>query len=91
VELVLAAATGEIAWHLTLEDGGEQTGRTAFGALELIGGRSFDGTSFERRRLLLDTSLPWGYHRLAIEPGDASMTLVIMPGKCWLAPALAQG
>ncbi|HEX3412932.1 MAG TPA: malto-oligosyltrehalose trehalohydrolase, partial [Stellaceae bacterium] len=91
VELVLPAGTDEITWHLTIEGGGERTGRTGFGALELIAGRGFDGTPLERRRLLLDSGLPWGYHRLAIEPGDASMTLVITPGQCWLPPVLAEG
>jgi 4-alpha-glucanotransferase len=92
IELVLPTGTDDITWHLTLEGGRERTGRrTAFGSLELISARSFDGTSFERRRLLLEGELPWGYHRLTIEPGDASMLLVITPRQCWLPPALAEG
>ena len=91
VELVLPAGTGEITWRLTLEDGSERTGRIAFGELELIDVRSVDGTPLERRRLMLEADLPWGYHHLAIEPGDASMILVVTPGKCWLPPALAEG
>ena len=91
VELVLAARTREITWRLTLEDGSERTGRMAFGDLELIESKRVDGAPLERRRLMLESGLPWGYHRLAIEPGDASMTLVITPGKCWLPPAHAEG
>ena len=91
IELVLPAGIGEITWRLTLEDGAERTGRIAFGDLELIDARSVDGTLLERRRLLLERDLPWGYHRLAIEPGGASMILVVTPGKCWLPPALVEG
>ena len=40
---------------------------------------------------MLEGELPWGYHHLAIEPGDASILLVITPGRCWLPPALAEG
>src|ERR1700731_2585195 len=72
IELVLPAGTGEIAWCLALEDGSERTGRVAFDDLELMDARSVDGTPLERRRLLLESGLPWGYHRLAIEPGSAS-------------------
>ncbi len=91
LDLVLPAGTGEITWRLTLEDASERTGRIAFGELELIETRSVDGTLLERRRLLLEAGLPWGYHHLAIEPGDATMMLVVTPGKCWLPPALVEG
>ncbi|HEX9534801.1 MAG TPA: malto-oligosyltrehalose trehalohydrolase, partial [Stellaceae bacterium] len=91
IDLVLPAGTGEITWHLTPEDGSEQTGRMAFGDLELIETRRFDGAPLERRRLMLGNDLHWGYHRLAVEPGDASMTVVITPGRCWLPPALVDG
>src|SRR5438270_2685469 len=91
VGLVLPAGTREITWRLTFEDGSELSGSMAFGDLELIETRRFDGAPLERRRLMLESELPWGYHRLAIEPGDASMPLVITPGQCWLAPALAEG
>ena len=91
IELVLPAGMGEITWRLTLEDGADRTGRIAFGDLELIDARTIDGTLLERRRCLLESDLPWGYHRLAIEPGGASMILVVTPGKCWLPPALVEG
>ena len=91
IELILPAGTGEIIWRLTLEDDSERTGRIAFGELELIEARSVEGAPLERRRLLLGSDLPWGYHRLAIEPVGASMILVVTPGKCWLPPALVEG
>ena len=84
IEVILPADTHEITWRLTLEDGAERTERTAFKQLELVDGRNFEKTVLERRRLLLEGDLPWGYHRLAIEPGDASMTLVVTPGQCWM-------
>jgi malto-oligosyltrehalose trehalohydrolase/4-alpha-glucanotransferase len=89
VELVLPASAGEITWRLVLETGAEYTGRKAFGRLELVGTRDFDEITMERRRLPLEVDLPWGYHRLAIQPSGASMTVVITPGQCWLPPAIA--
>jgi malto-oligosyltrehalose trehalohydrolase/4-alpha-glucanotransferase len=91
VELVLPAGTREITWLLTLEAGAERTGRVVFDELELICARCFDGAPLERRRLLLENDLPWGYHHLTIEPSSAAMTLVITPGQCWLPPVLADG
>jgi malto-oligosyltrehalose trehalohydrolase/4-alpha-glucanotransferase len=91
IELILPADTRETTWRLTLEDGAERSGHTAFKQLELVDGRNFEETVLERRRLLLEGDLPWGYHRLAIEPGIASMTLVVTPGRCWLPPALVEG
>ena len=35
--------------------------------------------------------LPWGYHRLSLEPGAAPMTMVVTPGRCWLPAAFAGG
>jgi len=90
-DLTLPAATGDVTWRLTLENGQERTGCLAFSDLELADSRNFDGALLERRRLCLEVNLPWGYHSLAIEPGGASMMLVVTPGKCWLPPALAEG
>ena len=49
------------------------------------------GQLLERRRLTLEGDLPWGYHRLTVEPGGGVMTLVVTPGRCWLPDALANG
>ncbi len=91
IEVVLPAGTPEITWRLSLETGIERTGRIKFGDLELIGARNFDGVTRERRRLLLEGELPWGYHQLVIEPDNASTTLVVTPGRCWLPPGFDEG
>jgi malto-oligosyltrehalose trehalohydrolase/4-alpha-glucanotransferase len=91
IEVTLPADTGELAWHLTLEEGGEYSGRTEFARLPLLAECSLDGRALQRRRLILKGDTPWGYHRLGIEPGGATTTLVVSPGSCWLPPAVAQG
>ena len=75
VDLVLPADTGEIAWRLNLEDGGERSGREAFAGLALAAERDLDGRRLQRRRLVLGDDLPWGYHRLSLEPGGAAGTV----------------
>ena len=91
VGLVLPAETGRIAWQLMLEDGTERSGQEEFSGLGLIGERCLDGRVLQRRRLALEGDLPWGYHRLKIEPGGAEMSLVVTPGCCWLPPGLDDG
>ena len=91
VELVFPTGTGEVTWRLKLEGGAERTGRTRFGDLELVSTRTFGEARRERRRLLLEEELPWGYHQLVIEPGNASTTLIVTPGRCWLPPGFAEG
>jgi malto-oligosyltrehalose trehalohydrolase/4-alpha-glucanotransferase len=91
VELILPADTQMVTWRLILEDSGERDGRAPFEQLELTGGRIVDGRLIERRRLTLEGHLPWGYHRLVIEPGAASMTVVVTPGSCWLPESLMDG
>ncbi|MGH7039370.1 MAG: malto-oligosyltrehalose trehalohydrolase [Stellaceae bacterium] len=95
VALVLPAGSGEVAWRLRLEGGTERSGRAVFEALDRIASRNLDGRLMERRRLVLASDLqedlPWGYHRLEIEPGGAAATLIVTPGRCWLPPALAEG
>jgi hypothetical protein len=91
LELVLPAGTDDVAWRLVLEDGSERTGVVNFAKLDFLGSRTFEARRLERRRFLLPDELPWGYHRLAIDPGDASMILAITPRQCWLPPVLAEG
>lgn len=91
VELALPAGTGELAWRLALEEGGEVTGRASFGSLPLIAERSLEGRPLQRRRLVLQGDIPWGYHRLTLDPGGAATTLVVSPGRCWLPTAIAEG
>ena len=91
IELVLPADSETVTWHLTTEDGEQRSGRVEFKHLELIAGRDLDGQSLERRRLVLEGNLPWGYHHLTMAPGGASMTLVVTPGRCWLPDSLVAG
>jgi malto-oligosyltrehalose trehalohydrolase/4-alpha-glucanotransferase len=91
VDLVLPAGAAAVAWRLTLEDGSERRGRASFGGLALLATRAVDGRRLERRRLVLGGDVPCGYHRLTLDDGGASTTLVVTPGRCWLPPALAAG
>ncbi len=91
IDLVLPAETKTVFWRLALEDGGERSGRVAFARLRPIAARTFDGVTLERRRLVLEGELPWGYHRLTVTPGEGATMLVVTPGHCWLPTTLARG
>ena len=96
IDLVLPADTGEIAWRLHLENGGERSGREAFAGLALAAERHLGGRMLQRRRLALGDDLPWGYHRLGLEPGGAAGTVpagtvIVTPGRCWLPQGVAEG
>jgi hypothetical protein len=91
IPLSLPAATGTVSWRLRLEDGAERQGACAFGSLSLVAQQVLDGRVIERRALLLDSDLPSGYHSLAVQPGDATCSLIVTPGRCWLPPAMAEG
>lgn len=90
VDVVLPSGTAEVYWRLLLEEGGEINGQASFAALTLQEACELDGQPLERRRLALD-ELPWGYHRLSIQPGGGETVLIVTPGRCWLPPAIAQG
>ena len=89
VDLTLPSGTDEVSWRILLEEGGEISGRVSFAALALQEAYELDGQRLERRRLALE-ELPWGYHRLSIQPGGGETTLIVTPGKCWLPPAIAE-
>jgi 4-alpha-glucanotransferase len=91
VEIALPAGTGELTWRLTLEEGGEHAGRAEFAQLPLLAECCLDGQQLQRRHLALGGDVPWGYHRLSLEPGGASMILVVSPGRCWLPPVVVEG
>ncbi|WP_239002790.1 malto-oligosyltrehalose trehalohydrolase [Rhodovastum atsumiense] len=91
VEIVLPPDTGQIIWHLALEDGSEIVAQVAFDRLDLVASCHVDGQALQRRRLVLPDDLPWGYHRFSFQPGQAATTLVVTPGRCWLPPGLAEG
>jgi 4-alpha-glucanotransferase len=90
VDLVLPSGTGEVAWRVALEEGGEIDGRASFAALALRETGELEGQRLERRRLALE-GLPWGYHRLSVQPGGGETVLIVTPGTCWLPPAVDQG
>ncbi|MFC7478602.1 malto-oligosyltrehalose trehalohydrolase [Dankookia sp. GCM10030260] len=91
VRLTLPAGTGELAWRLALEEGGNVTGRADFGSLTLLAEREVEGSRLECRRLVLEGDIPLGYHHLSLNPGGAATTLVVSPGRCWLPEAIADG
>ncbi len=92
IDLVLAAGAASISWHLVLEAGGERRGAARFERLELIEKRDSTDGRQERRRLVLNGKrIPFGYHRLTLEPGGAQTVLIITPGQCWLPSQIAAG
>jgi malto-oligosyltrehalose trehalohydrolase/4-alpha-glucanotransferase len=90
LDIVVAAGLDKLNWRLCLEDGTEQHAIVAVDGLELLDSRCVDGQQLERRRLVFEGDLPWGYHQLAVEPGGQT-TLVVTPGNCWLPPELRNG
>jgi 4-alpha-glucanotransferase len=91
IPLSLPAGTGTVSWRLRLEDGAERQGACTFGSLSLMAQEMLDGRVIERRALWLDAELPSGYHSLAVQPGDATCSLIVTPGRCWLPPPMAEG
>lgn len=91
VDVTLPTATRDIAWHLHQEDGREQSGKIEFAQLALLAECSLDGHALQRRQLQLAFTPPCGYHKLTLMPGDATTSLVVTPGRCWLPPALTEG
>lgn len=91
IALTLPAATQRLAWTLTLEGGETRAGEAVFGELAAVSAAEAEGRQMERRLLPLPPDLPWGYHRLAVTPGEGSAAIIVTPGRCWLPPALARG
>jgi 4-alpha-glucanotransferase len=84
VPVVLPVHTGKIWWRLRREGGGEHFGGAEFASLPPVCMPPSADRRRECRRLVLDLELPWGYHNLAVEPGGASMALIVTPDRCWL-------
>jgi 4-alpha-glucanotransferase len=91
VGVVTSARNDEVAWRLTLEVGTVLSERRKVADLALLSDYDLDGSRLERRCLVLSHNLPWGYHQLAIDDGDATMTIIVTPGRCWLPPAFDDG
>jgi len=90
VDLTLPSDAGEVTWHIALEEGGEVSGTVSFAALASTGTIELDGRWLERRRLVLP-ELPWGYHRMSVQPGSGETTLIVTPGTCWVPEAINKG
>jgi 4-alpha-glucanotransferase len=91
VPVTCPAGTGTVTWRLTLEGGEQKTGSARFASLPLLQERDIDHVSHERRSLKLEPGVPYGYHRLALSPGDAEATLIVTPGQCWLPREIEEG
>ena len=87
VDVVLPAELETLEWSLTLEDGTRHHHTVEVRHLETLETRSVDGRRLQRRRLALDSNLPWGYHHLRVEPGGET-TLIVTPGACWMPPEI---
>lgn len=90
VPITYPRGTHRITWRLQLETGEERRGVAEFAALSLLGQHASEGNPRERRMLPLPDSIPFGYHRLNLEPGSAVSQLIVTPGQCWLPPQIEQ-
>jgi 4-alpha-glucanotransferase len=86
VNLESPGKAGQIAWRVELEYGGQRSG-VAKAPSEVHA-----KTAGLQKTLRLELGeLPWGYHRLHLPEFEASATLVVTPGKCWLPESFHQG
>jgi 4-alpha-glucanotransferase len=90
VDITFPPGVGLLSWTLHLESGEEQHGRADFAQLTLVAESTLGPSALERRRLHFGSAVPQGYHRLVLEPGSLSMSLIVTPLDCWL-PSLADG
>jgi 4-alpha-glucanotransferase len=91
LSITCPAGTATAKWRLILESGEERSGSARFESLPLLQRREIGGVLREQRSLLIEAALPFGYHRLALTPGDAQSTLIVTPGRCWLPPSIERG
>jgi 4-alpha-glucanotransferase len=90
IDLTLPTTTVTVRWFLRLEDGGERRGEADFASLALVDRQTFDSRVLERRRLEVG-SVPFGYHRLTVDPRCSEATVIVTPGRCWLPPTVTLG
>ena len=91
VPVTLREGTPEISWRLRLEEGIESRAKNAPSELPLVERQEIDGQRFERRELALGNDIPWGYHRLRIDPGGSEAAVIVTPQQCWLPPSVDAG
>jgi (1->4)-alpha-D-glucan 1-alpha-D-glucosylmutase len=92
VPVTFRSDTRTLRWQIDLEGGEKRHGEVAFESLTLHKRSEFDGELREKRALVLEgKQIPAGYHRLTLTPGEATSTLIVTPGRCWLPSAIEQG
>jgi (1->4)-alpha-D-glucan 1-alpha-D-glucosylmutase len=98
IPIVLASpAKGRLGWRLEAEDGTRREGEARPASLPVLEARRIDGLARERRLLELAPSLEPGYYRVTLcgdglgETGEAQMTLIVAPSRCYVPPALSDG
>ncbi len=84
VELTLRADARRVEWRLTLENGRARRRQITLDDMAIIASRTVQGVKYVKRWLHLPAGVPYGYHTLRVEPGGASMMLIVAPAKCWL-------
>jgi 4-alpha-glucanotransferase len=95
IELILPSGTREVHWNIRIENGAEQDGHAGIESLSLIEENKLGGKLLERRKLVLDSAIPAGYHRLkinfGIDGGAAETLLIATPGRCWVPSSIQEG
>lgn len=88
VSLRLPAATaGTAEFVLHLESGESQAWSCPVGELPAVGGAEVEGVAYSARRVNLPSSLPLGYHRLALQlPGQRCESLLLSAPERAYAP-----
>lgn len=91
VDIVLADDTAELHWSLRLDDGSERSGCLDFQTLERLDSKASDDGDLQRRRLILGSDLPLGYHLLSIGSETTGTRLIVTPDRCWLPEGIEHG
>lgn len=77
---------GEVMWTLWLENGTDRFESGPAVLLPLTGMETIDGAAFVRRELVLDFTLPAGYHRLSVGADALGLVeeavVVVAPERC---------
>src|SRR4030042_654217 len=78
LRLPLDQATGSLAYHLNLENGGVRSWSCDVAELPTLESVNLGGERYVRKRLPIPSVLPWGYHRLVVEaPAKLSESMLI--------------
>ncbi len=89
------AVDAELDWLLIEENGDRHAGIFLPADLEAVSSFRSGEEGFVARRLILELSLPCGYHQLTVKskdsasPAAATLTLVVAPATCYIPPGIA--